>query len=157
VVAESGGLTAAELELCMQVRTMCACNRIRRSARAGTQLYDAGVAASGLKVTQTPILVALASAGDLPLTVLADALGLDRTTLTRNLKVLEQRGLVCLVEHEDDARVRIASITPAGTAKLAGALKRWEDVQRSVEARFGRERLQALYAELDALGVAVGA
>lgn len=136
---------------------MCACNQIRRSSRAITQLYDATVAASGLKVTQAPILVGLATAGDVPLTALADALGLDRTTLTRNLKVLEQRGLVSTREHEDDARVRIVSITAEGSRVLAGTLARWEQVQSKVEQRFGRERLRALYGELAALSAAVGA
>ena len=76
------------------------------------------------------------------MTALAGALGLDRTTLTRNLGVLEQRGLVCTVEHADDARVRVVSLTPEGSRELAAALARWDEAQSLVEERFGAARLQ---------------
>ena len=150
-------LSVDELELCTQVREQCACSGLRRVTRAVTALYDAALAPSGLKVTQLPILVALGSAGDLPITTLAGALALDRTTLTRNLHVLEQRGLVRVAAQHEDARVRIASLTPEGARALAGGLERWEDVQGKVQERFGEQRLRALSGELDALAAAVGA
>ena len=134
---------------------MCACDGLRRTARAVTQTYDAAVAPSGLKATQMPILVALGSAGDLPLTALAGALALDRTTLTRNLGVLEDRGLVATSPHPDDARVRMVSLTSDGARVLAAALERWEHVQQAVEERFGEARLRALHGELQALSAAV--
>lgn len=148
-------LTHQELDACSEVRAMCACNQLRRATRGITQLYDAALAPSGLKVTQLPILVGLGSAGDLPVTTLADALALDRTTLTRNLRVLESRGLVRTSESEQDARVRMVSLTLEGSRVLSGALPRWEEMHRAVEERFGRERLIALYDELAALGEAV--
>ncbi len=150
-------LTADELDLCAQVRAMCACNQLRRATRGVTQLYEGALAASGLKVTQLPILVGLGHVGDLSVTTLADALALDRTTLTRNLKVLEARGLVRTSESEDDARVRMVSLTLEGSDVLSDALQRWDQMQRMVEERFGRERLAALYSELDALSDAVAA
>jgi DNA-binding MarR family transcriptional regulator len=142
--------------LCMRVRAMCACNQLRRATRGITQLYEAEMASGGLKVTQLPILVALRTEGQLSVTRLAGALSLDRTTLTRNLRVLEQRGLIRTTEDEDDARVRMVSITPEGARLLPGALECWEEVQNVVEERFGESRLKALYEELAALAEAVG-
>jgi DNA-binding MarR family transcriptional regulator len=150
-------LTARDLDLCAQVRAMCACNQLRRATRGITALYESALAPSRLKATQLPILVGLGSAGDLSVTTLADALALDRTTLTRNLRVLEARGLVRTCESDDDARVRMVSLTLAGSDVLASALTRWEEMQAVVEARFGRERLQSLYGELEALGDIVDA
>jgi DNA-binding MarR family transcriptional regulator len=69
--------------------------------------------------------------------------------------VLEDRGLLRTSESDDDARVRMVSLTLEGSDVLAGALLRWEEMQRVVEERFGRERLTALYEELDALGDAI--
>lgn len=149
-------LTARELELCTQVRSLCACSQLRRGAREITHHYDAVIAPSGLAATQLPILVALGSEGDLPITILADALALDRTTLTRNLKILQRRDLVQIVEMEDDARVRLASLTPEGARVLGKALRLWEQVQTGVEDEFGRPRLQHLSRELAALREAVG-
>jgi DNA-binding MarR family transcriptional regulator len=150
-------LTARDLDLCAQVRAMCACNQLRRATRGITALYESALAPSRLKATQLPILVGLGSAGDLSVTTLADALALDRTTLTRNLRVLEARGLVRTCESDDDARVRMVSLTLAGSDVLASALTRWEEMQAVVEERFGRERLQSLYGELEALGDIVDA
>lgn len=149
-------LTADELEVCWEVRRMCACNHLRRATRGVTQIYETGMAQSGLKVTQLPILVGLATDGDMPICTLASKLSLDRTTLTRNLQVLEERGLVCMYEQEDDARVRIVSITLGGSSALTAALAPWEKVQAHVEEAFGRERLQALSDELAALSNALG-
>jgi DNA-binding MarR family transcriptional regulator len=150
-------LTTEELEVCWEVRKMCACDQLRRVTRGVTQLYDNGMVDSGLKVTQLPIFVGLGSEGDLPLSVLAEKLALDRTTLTRNLKVLEDRGLIRTYEHAQDARVRMVSITLEGSATLTGALERWAEVQDFVEERFGRERLVALEDELAAFSQALEA
>jgi DNA-binding MarR family transcriptional regulator len=151
-----GNATTDDLALCMRVRAMCACNQLRRATRGITQLYESEMATGGLKVTQLPILVALRTEGDLSVTRLAGALSLDRTTLTRNLRVLEDRGFIRTGEDEDDARVRMVSLTPDGARVLPGALECWEEVQSVVEERFGEQRLRALYEELAALAEAVG-
>jgi DNA-binding MarR family transcriptional regulator len=101
--------------------------------------------------------VGLGSAGDLPVSALAEALGLDRTTLTRNLKVLERRGLVSFAVDDEDARVRLVSLTEEGSRVLVSALARWQEVQESVQAQFGDQRLRTLYGELDTLAGAGGA
>lgn len=144
-------LTADELELCTRIGSTCAASNLRRATRGVTALYDAELAPAGLKVTQLPLLVALGSLGDLSITALAEAISLDRTTLTRNLRVLEDRGLVRTVAAPDDARVRLASITADGAEVLSAALARWREVQGAVAARFGEDRLRALFAELEAL------
>jgi DNA-binding MarR family transcriptional regulator len=148
-------LTPDELELCWTVRRMCACDQLRRVSRGVTQIYDNAVLPSGLRITQLAIFVGLATEGDAPLTVLAEGLGLDRTTLTRNLKVLEDRGLIRTHEHADDARVRMVSMTLEGSRMLTEALRLWTEVQGFVEERFGRERLVALESELSAFSKAL--
>lgn len=150
-------LTDDEFALCMRVRTMCTANQLRRATRGITQLYDEGMAAGELKVTQLPILVALATAGDMSISALAGALHVDRTTLTRNLAVLVDRELVDMKPGEKDARRRIASLTQEGATVLVAALEHWEVVQRAVENGFGQERLENLFGELRALSDAAAA
>jgi DNA-binding MarR family transcriptional regulator len=150
-------MTADDLDRCLQVRAMCACNQLRRASRGVTQHYETGMAPSGVKATQLPILVALGSEGDLSITRLAGALSLDRTSLTRNLGVLEGRRLIRIVEHEDDARVRMVTLTRSGARVLSRALTHWAEMQNVVEERFGRLRLEALYDELVALSDVVRA
>ena len=55
--------------------------------------------------------------------------------------MLEERGLVRTSEHDDDARVRMVSLTLEGSRRAGGALTRWEEIQAVVEERFGRDRL----------------
>ncbi|MDX6689696.1 MAG: hypothetical protein QOG15_1153 [Solirubrobacteraceae bacterium] len=144
-------LDADDLATCAQVRAACACGALRRAARLITQRYDHAIAASGLKITQLPILVGLGAHGPVPLTPLANVLALDRTTLTRNLKVLEERGFVTVRPHESDARVRLAAITDEGAAALSDALARWRAVHGAVLEEFGESRLMSLYGELSLL------
>jgi DNA-binding MarR family transcriptional regulator len=130
---------------------MGACEQRRRAL---AQPFDGGMAPSGVRATQLPILVAVGSAGDVSVTMLAEALALDGRILSRNLKVLEDRGLIRIAGHEEDARVQMVSLTLEGSRVLAGALARLP-MQQSVVAQLGRPRLRALYAKLDALSAAV--
>jgi DNA-binding MarR family transcriptional regulator len=104
---------------------------------------------------QLPILVAIGSAGDLPVKMLAEALALDGSALRSPLKVLEDRGLISIAGQKDDAHVRTVSLTAEGSCVLSGAIARLQAIQHSVHAQFGRPRLQALHDELDALWDAV--
>ena len=85
--------------------TACACFAVRRAARVITQHYDRALRPSGLRATQFTLLTMLGVGGPLPLSRVADRLGMERTTLTRNLKALIDAGLIG-VEHGDDRRVR---------------------------------------------------
>ncbi len=131
----------------MRVLEDCACQGVRRSSRALTQHYDRAFAGVDLKATQFPILVALAVAGPVPLSLLARLLGMDRTTLTRNLKPLEERHLL-QTEEGEDRRIRQLTLTPKGRQVLSEALELWEEAQRSVTESFGTDRLAGLLGDL---------
>lgn len=142
--------TSAAVGSAMRVIRSCACEGTRRTARALTQHYERSMAASGVRATQLPILLALSVRGAVPVTPLADALAIDRTTLTRNLTALVGLGLVSIADGPD-RRVRIVSITARGRSVLDQSIAQWDEAQASVEERFGRVRLQRLLGELDAL------
>jgi DNA-binding MarR family transcriptional regulator len=96
-----------------------------------TQHYEDHFRGSGLRATQFTILSTLAQTGPLPLSRLARFMGLERTTLTRNLSPLKQRNLVTLAG-APDARVREVAITPAGEALARKLLPRWHKAQETV-------------------------
>lgn len=116
-----------------------------------TQRYERALAPSGVKATQFPILVALGAGDAIPLTPLADALALDRTTLTRNLRILEGRGLVTVAGVQQDGRMRMVGITDEGLRVLAHALELWRAEQGDVVEAFGEGRLRALLGDLSDL------
>jgi DNA-binding MarR family transcriptional regulator len=136
---------------CAAVRAGCACNGLRQAAREITQRYERALAPSGVKATQFPILVALGPGEPIPLTPLADGLAIDRTTLTRNLRILEGRGLVAVAGVREDGRMRMVSITDEGLRVLAHALELWRAAQGDVVDAFGQARLRALLGDLSDL------
>ncbi|BAN47563.1 MarR family winged helix-turn-helix transcriptional regulator [Metapseudomonas resinovorans] len=130
--------------------TQCLCTKLRRATRNVTRLYDDALAGVGLNVAQYSLLKHLARLDQPSITSLAEAMGLDRSTLGRNLKVLEAKGLVQL-EGGEDQRNRLVSLTPAGRLVLEQALQAWEQVQQDLGQRIGPENRAALMALLDDL------
>jgi DNA-binding MarR family transcriptional regulator len=126
---------------------ICACFNIRKAARAITQLYDDVLRPSGLRVTQFSILAVTRRLGPVTVTRLAEETVTDRTTLTRNLKLLAQQRLVRIVPG-DDRREREVTLTDRGRAALAKAYPLWKDVQTQVSQNLGPERFRRLLSDL---------
>ncbi|WP_070886395.1 MarR family transcriptional regulator [Pseudomonas sp. D1-3] len=123
--------------------TECLCTRLRRASRGVSKLYDDALNGVGLSVAQYSLLRHLQRLDQPSITDLADAVGLERSTLGRNLRLLERRGLVALEEGADQ-RNRLVSLTAAGEKLLAEALDAWQAVQRHLKQRLQAHHLQAL-------------
>jgi DNA-binding MarR family transcriptional regulator len=108
-----------------------------------TQLYDDTLQPSGLRITQFTLLVAVALSEPVPITRLADALDLDRTTLARDLRPLTERGLVEIAAGED-RRTRKVRLTRQGRQAIARAYPLWQRAQAQVVEGSGPERWQAV-------------
>lgn len=124
----------------------CTCFMVRSLSRKISQLYDDALAPSGLKGTQFSLLLqARSRRGQAPLSVsaLAAVLHTDRTTMTRNLRTLEQSGLI-VIQAGADARSRCVAVTPAGEAAFRQALALWKQAQAQVRALCGVEQIAAL-------------
>ncbi|HEY9554493.1 MarR family winged helix-turn-helix transcriptional regulator [Allosphingosinicella sp.] len=116
--------------------TVCACNKLRRSTRIVSALYDEALAPSGLTVAQFSLLRMLQRAGPSSLSDFAAASCYDRTTLNRTLGTLEEKGLI-RSEPGKDRRSRIVSITDEAKQAMRRAQPRWEEAQARVEAALG--------------------
>jgi len=126
---------------------VCACFNIRKAARAITQLYDDVLRPSGLRVTQFSILAVTRRLEPVTVTRLAEETVTDRTTLTRNLKLLAEQRLVRIAPGED-RREREVSLTDRGRAALAQSYPMWKDVQAQVAQRLGGERFRRMLSDL---------
>ncbi len=127
----------------------CTCTNLRQAARMMTQAYDAALQPSGLKATQFTLLATLDGLGEAPLTQLADALVMDRTTLTRNLKPLVRRGLI-RIAHAEDQRIRNISLTKAGRRAFEDARPHWAQAQSRIVKSLGQERWSGFLGDLAA-------
>jgi DNA-binding MarR family transcriptional regulator len=126
----------------------CTCFKLRKLARAASRLYDRQMAATGLKTTQYSVLTNVARQA-LPVAELADRLGTERTTLTRNLKPLIEAGWVAL-KPGADSRQRIVTITESGRLKVKQAYVVWRAAQADFERVLGADAVRALHSQLDA-------
>lgn len=124
--------------------TQCLCLASRRAARTITREFDQALRAQGLRATQFTLLAALHLAGPKAIGDLADLLSADRTTLTRNLAVAEQQGLVAVRASREDARSRIASITTKGSRTLRAAMPAWRSTQQRLLEDIGEAAAASL-------------
>ncbi len=114
----------------------CLCTSLRQAALAATRFYDGALQSTGLKITMFRLLRRIGESGAPTMTGLAEIVQLDRSTLGRNLRVLERLGLVRLSEGEDE-RTRTIELTTAGLKKLQAALPLWASAQRRMKKRLG--------------------
>ena len=131
----------------------CNCTSLRRAARRVSQLYDAKLAGAGLKATQFGILSVLGEVGPASIATLAAHLDMDRTTMGKNLRPLERRGLVAVVPSPADERSRMAALTQEGVAALQAGRPLWAEAHAQFEALNGPETAAQLRALLIALKV----
>ncbi|MBB3066793.1 MarR family winged helix-turn-helix transcriptional regulator [Limibacillus halophilus] len=132
------------------VEQECAVLRTRMAARKVTRTYDEALRPLGLKVTQFTLLVAIKHGIPDSISELAESLAMERTTLTRNLQLLEKQGLAT-IGPEGYRRARSMQLTPLGEEKLAAALPVWRQAQDQLVRKLGKGRwieAKALLSEI---------
>ena len=123
----------------------CHCHATRRCARAVTRLYDRHLAPAGLSISQFSILSLLGQYPGIKCLDLADRMVMERTTLVRALKSLQDKGLV-LARPAEGCRAFGLSLTDEGELAVADAKPLWEAAQADFEKTFGRDQSRRLRA-----------
>lgn len=132
----------------------CALAATRRTARLMTQFYDACLAEAGIEAAQFALLMALDKAGDKGQAALGQMLGMDKTTLSRNLKVLREKGWAESVAGKD-ARRRCVSLTAEGRARLREARPAWRKAGDRFREGMSEREWVAMWSSLEAMTRAV--
>ena len=125
------------------VKIICYCSAVRAAARKTTALYDAALAPAGINVAQFSLLRRIERLGPVSLTELGREAELDRSTVGRNVKVLERLRLVRLAPAEDQREAAVR-LTLAGAEAIRRAAPLWEDAQRRIEAALGADGAEQL-------------
>jgi DNA-binding MarR family transcriptional regulator len=112
--------------------TECYCTQFRRSANAITHIYDNALRPVGLKITQHSLLRALDRLEAATYNEIAAEVALDKTTISRNVKVLIDAGWV-VTSPDEDARYKVAKLSPSGVRMLREAEPYWREAQQQVE------------------------
>ena len=112
----------------------CAVSNARLAARRLTQFLTDHMKSSDLSVAQFGLMAQIAAASEDSLGALAERTGLDPSTLSRNLQVLEREGLVEMAPDEIDSRRRAVWLTESGARRLEAALEQWRHAHNKLAA-----------------------
>ena len=141
-------------ELDMSAAENCVCFNLRRVARVVTQFFDAEMRQHGIRPTQGSILASLNSKDSWNMAELSDWLGMERTTLVRNLRPLQRDGLVQAVGGGRGNRVEL-TITTKGRNQVEKLTPAWKAAQSAVVKTLGENRWSAILSDLETAALAL--
>jgi DNA-binding MarR family transcriptional regulator len=133
----------------------CVCFNLRWVTRAVTQFFDAEMRRLGIRPSQGSILLALKGKDRWTMAELSDFLGMERTTLVRNLRPLQRDGLVKADGSGRGGRLEL-TLTAKGREKIAAAMPAWRSAQRAAVKTLGEQRWSAILADLEIAALALG-
>jgi DNA-binding MarR family transcriptional regulator len=128
----------------------CYCAALRAASRKVTALYDAALEPMGVNLAQFSLLRNIARGEPMSLTELGRKVELDRSTIGRNVRVLERLGLVTLAAGADQREAMVA-LDERGRTVLEQGVPAWDEAQARIETRIGTETARALRTLLQAL------
>ena len=122
---------------------LCYCHAARGSARFLSRLYDRHLAPTGINIQQLTLLSMILHNPGVLIANLAEQMVMERTTLVRALRPLQEAGLV-ESEPSDTGRRLVLSVSQPGRQKIMEAFPLWNNAQREFESRFGAARTRSL-------------
>ena len=141
-------------ELDMSAVENCVCFNLRWVTRAVTQFYDAEMRRHGIRPTQGTLLLALNAKESWNMAELSDCLGLERTTLVRNLQPLQRDGLVTADGGGRGNRVEL-TITAKGRKQVEKFMPAWRAAQSAMVKTLGEKRWSAILSDLETAALAL--
>ena len=121
-------------------KSECYCTNLRRSANAVSDFYDRALKETGLTIAQYYLLINLSRLQSANITHWAGRVGLDRSTMVRNIKLLESRNLI----EKTEGHGKTFTLSAAGKKSLEAAVTVWNEAQKKMELFLGKEDAEAI-------------
>ena len=134
-----------------QALDRCAAWNLRLAARRASQFVEQRLAATGVSFAQFGLMAEIASASDDTVSVLAERMGLDQSTLSRTLRTLEGDGLVEIAMVANDQRKRMVWLTDKGARRLETVLAAWRQAQDELDRHLSVDLARRLAHQAAAL------
>ena len=142
--------TKSDQDKFVNLPSLCPAFNIRAASRIITQIFDDTLKPSGLQITQFAVLVGVHIMDTPSINTLAKGLVMDRSTLTRGLKPLENEGFIKIISGEDK-RTRFVKLTAKGKSTMDRTLPYWEKARKIVAKEFGEQNLGGLIKDLESV------
>ena len=118
-------------DLAGEVRGTCLGMRVARLHRVVARVYEQALQTAGLSLPQMEILTVLINAtGPVRPAALATRLMAERSTVSRNLALMQKRGWVTVAETSPAGRAMSVTITGTGVAAFTGACTAWRGAHK---------------------------
>lgn len=125
------------------VNSPCYCLMLRRAASSVTDMYDKALAEYGITLNQFSIIINLNNMSMATTTELAQQIGLERSTLVRNLKAIMAMGYIENVSGENERNNHLR-VTSSGRHLLKLTIPVWQSVQDKISESLGSENAALL-------------
>lgn len=126
---------AGEKFMTMLYKSECYCTNLRRCANAVSDFYDRELKETGITISQYYLLINLKRLKSANITHWAESVGLDRSTMVRNIKLLESRGFI----ERTEGHGKTFALAKTGEIALDTAIPIWENAQKKMEIFLGKE------------------
>lgn len=113
----------------------CYCTNIRRCSNILTDFYDEALKESGLTIAQYYLLINLSRLGKANITHWAEYIGLDRSTMVRNVQLLQKREYI----EETEGNGKTFMLSATGIEVLEQAKAGWDKAQAELEDFLGKD------------------
>jgi DNA-binding MarR family transcriptional regulator len=136
-----------------RIAAECPGFQARATARAITRYFNVCFKPLGLTAEQFSLLVGIGAAEGTMLVDLAESAGVDATTLSRNVRNLERRGMVRAKGGRGRAGKRL-SLTKSGNQLMVDALPAWDRAKEELSRRLGDENVRSIRQAMAELAAA---
>jgi len=141
-------------ELDFSLKQNCVFFNLRWVTRVVTKFYDAEMRRHGIRPTQGSILTSLQARDRWTMAELSDWLGMERTTLVRNLRPLQRDGFVQVDGGGRGSRVEL-SITAKGRKQIEKIEPAWKSAQDAAVKTLGEKRWAEILSGLETAALAL--
>lgn len=118
--------------------SLCMLANVRRAARAVSRRYDREARKLGMTAAQFSALTHIREGKGRTTGELAELGSMDRTTLVRNIALLQKKGLVRVLE-ADRGNGKVYELTDKGETLVEEALPFWRKAQADLAEEMGVE------------------
>jgi DNA-binding MarR family transcriptional regulator len=127
-----------------EINQACVLMRTRLISRVMTAIYDEGLRPFGIGSPQFTLLVIIGSMEPATRAEIGRHLHQDRSTLTRNLKLILSEGWAAETQNEASGRARPLALTKAGKNLVRDAAPAWRAAQSRAAAVLGKDGVFAV-------------
>jgi len=140
----------SDLEKCIGETQTCVAYNLRKASRIASKVFEKEMRGAPIHGPQFSLMIIIAKRGTETISGLARDIGADRTTLTRNLKQLERKGVVQISSGKDN-RTKAVTLLPEGEAAIRESVRYWKKAQSKVLATLGQDRWSRMMGDLSAV------